>query len=61
MPDFLYFIKLKKKMNIRLNFEKDTVNLLNMRRKINKRKKGKIICTVWKIEKKMNNFQNLNS
>ena len=38
----------KKKRNIELNFYKD---LLNMIRKINKRGKDKIICTVCKIEK----------
>ena len=45
LPDFLYVIKYKKK-NIKLSFEKDWLNLLNMRKKINKRGKDKIICTV---------------
>ena len=44
MLDFLYVIKYKK--NIKLNFEKDKLNLLNMRSKINKRGKDKIIHTV---------------
>ena len=47
MPDFL-FVKYKKKKNIKFNFEKDRLNLLNMRRKINKKGKDKIICTLWK-------------
>ena len=46
MSNFLYVIKDKKKKNIKLNFEKDGLNLLNMRRKINKRGKDKINRTV---------------
>ena len=48
VSDFLYVIKYKKR-NIKLNFDKDKFNLLNMRRKINKTGKYKIIHTVWKI------------
>ena len=49
MTSFLYVIK-KKKKNIKLNFEKNRLNLLNTRRKINKRVKNRIIRLVWKIE-----------
>ena len=36
-PDFYMSLNPKKQKNIKLNFEKDKLNLLNMRRKINKR------------------------
>ena len=39
------------KSNIKLNFEKDRLNLQNMRRKINQREKNKIIRILWIIEK----------
>ena len=42
MPDFFYAIKYTKR-NIKLNLEKERLNLLNMRRKINKKGKDKII------------------
>ena len=45
MPDFLYVMKYKKK-KFKINFDKDRLNLLNMRRKINKREKDKIIHTI---------------
>ena len=50
MPNFLYIIKSNKR-NIKLNFENDRLNLLNMRRKINKSGKDKIIHTAGKTEK----------
>ena len=49
MPDFLYVIMYKN--GISNNIEKDEFNLLNMKRKIIKRGKDKIICSIWKIEK----------
>ena len=41
VPDFFYVIKYKKG-NIKLNFEKNRLNVLNMRRKT----KDKFLCTV---------------
>ena len=55
-PDFLYVIKYKKR-NIKLSLGKDWLYLLNMRRKINKRDKYKIILRIWKIEN-FHNFHN---
>ena len=50
ISDFLYVIKYKKR-NIKPTFEKIMLNLLNMRRKINRRGKDKVIHGIGKIEK----------
>ena len=51
IPDFLYVIKYKKKENIKHNFEKDRLNLLNKRRKINKKGKTKVLIQYEKLKK----------
>ena len=55
MPNFLYVIKNKEKRNVKLNFEKDRLNLLNMRRKIIIWEKTKLYVQYEKLEK-LNNF-----
>ena len=57
MPDILYIIKYKKR-NIKLNFEKNRLILLNMKRKISK--KTKLFVQFEKFSK-LNNFYNINS
>ena len=62
MPDFLYVImyKKKEKSNIKLNFEENKIDLLNMRRKIKRKRKRKLFVQNEKL-KKLNNFHNINS
>ena len=45
MLDFFYVIKYNRK-ECKFNFVKDWLSLLNMGKKLNKRRKDKIICTV---------------
>ena len=48
----IFMLLSPKLRNIKLSFNMDRLNLLNMRRKIIQREKDEIIHTVWKIEKK---------
>ena len=51
MPDFLcYYVQ---KRNIKHNFEKNRLNLLNIRRKINKEEKTKLFVQYEKQERKV--------
>ena len=46
-----FYMLLSTKKGVKINFEKERLNFLNMERKINKRKKDEIIRIVWKILK----------
>ena len=58
MPNFLSY-SVQKKKNIKVNFEKVSLNLLN-RRKINNRGKTKLFIQIWETEN-LNNFHNIES
>ena len=49
MQDYLYVIKYKER-NIKLSFERDRLNLLNMRRKLNKRWKRQLFVQYEKLK-----------